>query len=162
VFASRSGLEVLRGFISGELPAPPLSRLTGMRVVEADEGEAVMALPCSRWLSTSAGTVQGGFTAMLAEASLAAAVFSTADAGTATAPLDLKVNFLRPVLPDGRDLTARARVVHRGRTLAIANTELTNADGNTVALATGSAMYLPGRPADLAGVELAAPGEETE
>jgi uncharacterized protein (TIGR00369 family) len=162
VFASKPGLEILRDFISGELPAPPLSRLTGMRVVEADEGAVVMALPCSQWLAQSAGRVQGGFTAMLAEASLAAAVFSTAEAGTATAPLDLKVNFLRPVLPDGRDLTARARVVHRGRTLAIANTELTNADGKTVALATGSTMYLPGRPADLAGVELPAPGEEAD
>jgi uncharacterized protein (TIGR00369 family) len=162
VFAGKSGLEILRDFISGELPAPPLSRLTGMRVTKADEGESVMVLPCSRWLSTSAGTVQGGFTSMLAEASLASAVFSTAAAGTATAPLDLKVNFLRPVLPDGRDLTARARVVHRGRTLAIANTELTNADGKIVALATGSAMYLPDRPADLGGVELPAPGEEAD
>jgi uncharacterized protein (TIGR00369 family) len=162
VFASQPGLETLRGFISGELPAPPLSRLTGMRVVEAEEGEAVMVLPCSKWLSTSARTVQGVITAMLAEASLAAAVFSTAEAGTATAPLDLKVNYLRPVFPDGRDLTARARVVHRGRTLAVSNAELTNADGKTVALATGSAMYLPGRPADLAGVELSAPGEDEE
>jgi uncharacterized protein (TIGR00369 family) len=162
VFAERSGLDVLRAFIAGELPSPPIGRLTGMRVTEAGEGEATVVLPCSKWLSTSAGTVQGGFTAMLAEAALAAAVFSTAEAGTAAAPLDLKVNFLRPVLPDGRDLTARARVVHRGRTLAIANAELSNADGKTVALATGSTMYLPGRPADLVGVELPAPGEETE
>jgi uncharacterized protein (TIGR00369 family) len=162
VFAERSGLDVLRAFIAGELPSPPINRLTGMRVTDAGEGEATVILPCSKWLSTSAGTVQGGFTAMLAEAALAAAVFSTAEAGTATAPLDLKVNFLRPVLPDGRDLTARARVVHRGRTLAIANTELSNADGKTVALATGSSMYLPGRPADLAGVELPAPGEEAD
>ncbi len=159
VFASKSGLEILRSFISGELPGPPLSRLTGMRIIEAGEGEVAMALPSSKWLTTSAGTVQGGFTAMLAEASLAAAVFSTAEAGTATAPLDLKVNYLRPVFADERDLTARARVVHRGRTIAVSNAELTNADGKTVALATGSAMYLPGRSADLAGVELG-PGPE--
>ena len=114
-----------------------------------------MALPCSRWLSTSAGTVQGGFTAMLAEAALSAAVFSTAPAGTATATLDLKVNYLRPVFPDGEDLRARARVLHRGRTIAIASAELLNAEDKPVALATGSSMYLPGRPASLAGVELA-------
>ena len=92
---------------------------------------------------------------MLAEAALAAAVFSTAPAGTATATLDLKVNYLRPVFPDGEDLTARARVLHSGRTIAIASTELLNAEGKQVALATGSTMYLPGRPASLAGVELA-------
>jgi uncharacterized protein (TIGR00369 family) len=161
-FTSRSGLELLRSFIAGELPEAPITRLTGMRVVEAEEGRTTTVLPSTRWLAQSAGAVQGGFTAMLAEAGLASAVFSTAEAGTATAPLDLKVNFLRPVFPDGRDLTAKAQVVHRGRTLAVANAELVNADGKTVALATGSSMYLPGRPADLGGVELPAPGEEAD
>ena len=42
---------------------------------------------------------------------------------------------------------------HQGRTITVANAELTNAEGKSVALATGSSMYLPGRPADLGGVE---------
>lgn len=154
VFDERSGLELLRGLASGELPQAPIHHLTGLRIDEIGEGEAVMALPCSKWLSTSAGTVQGGFTAMLAEAAMAAAVFSTAPAGTATATLDLKVNYVRPVFPDGEDLVARARVLHSGRTIAVASTELANSEGKTVALATGSTMFLPGRPASLAGVEL--------
>jgi uncharacterized protein (TIGR00369 family) len=160
IFAERSGLEVLRGLVSDALPQAPIHHLTGLRVTEAGEGQVTMALPCSKWLSTSAGTVQGGFTAMLAEAALSAAVFSTAPAGTATATLDLKVNYVRPVFPDGEDLVARARILHSGRTIAIASAELTNAEGKTVALATGSSMYLPGRPASLTGVELAA--EEPE
>jgi uncharacterized protein (TIGR00369 family) len=154
-FEERSGIEVLRALASGELPQAPIHHLTGLRVTDAGEGEATMALPCSRWLSTSAGTVQGGFTAMLAEAALGAAVFSTVPAGTATATLDLKVNYLRPVFPDGEDLTAKARVLHSGRTIAVAGARLENAEGKPVALATGSSMFLPGRPADLAGVELA-------
>lgn len=153
VFEQRGGLEVLRGLGSGELPEPPIHHLTGLRFVEAEEGAATMALPCTRWLSTSAGTVQGGFTAMLAEAALGAAAFSTAPAGTATATLDLKVNYVRPVFPDGEDLLARARVLHAGRTIAIASAELVNSEGKAVALATGSSMFLPGRPASLVGVE---------
>jgi uncharacterized protein (TIGR00369 family) len=155
VFDERGGLEVLSGLLSGELPEPPIHHLTGLRIAEAAEGEVTMALPCSKWLSTSAGTVQGGWTAMLAEAALAAAVFSTAPAGTATATLDLKINYVRPVFPDGEDLLAKARVLHSGRTIAISSAELVNAEGKPVALATGSTMYLPGRPASLAGVELA-------
>lgn len=153
VFAGRSGLEVLNGVIAGELPAPPIRHLTGLRAVSASEGEAVMALPCSTWLSTLAGTVQGGFTAMLAEAALGSAIFSTAPAGTATATVDLKVNYLRPVFPDGEELMARAKVIHGGKTIAVASAELTNAEGKPVALATGSGMYLPGREARLTGVE---------
>jgi uncharacterized protein (TIGR00369 family) len=152
-FEERSGLEMLRALIAEELPRPPLYHLTGIQLTNAEEGETEVRLPCSKWLSTSAGTIQGGFTAMLAESAMTSAVFSTAEAGTAVAPLDLKVNYLRPVFPDGEDLVAHARVLHRGRTLAIASADLRNAEGKSVALATGSSMYLPGRPASLMGVE---------
>jgi acyl-coenzyme A thioesterase PaaI-like protein len=54
------------------------------------------------------------------------------------------------VKPDGRELRARGAVVHRGRTVAIATSEVVDADGRPVAMATGSAVMLPGRPAALA------------
>jgi len=161
-FERRGGLEMLRAIAAGELPRPPIHHLTGMRLTEADEGQTVTVLPCSKWLSTSAGTIQGGFTAMLAESAMTSAAFSTAGSDTAVAPLDFKVNYLRPVFPDGNDLTARARILHRGRTLVIAATEITNAEGKQVALATGSSMYLPGRPANLLGVELGSGSSDPE
>jgi uncharacterized protein (TIGR00369 family) len=162
VFESRTGLEILDGLISDDLPRPPIYHLTGLRLVEAAEGEAVVVLPCSKWLSTSARTIQGGFIAMLAESAMTSAVFSTAPADTAVATLDFKVNYLRPVFPDGNDMTARARILHRGRTLVVAAAELTNAEGKKVALATGSSMYLPGRPANLVGVELGSGSPDPE
>jgi acyl-coenzyme A thioesterase PaaI-like protein len=61
-----------------------------------------------------------------------------------------------------RELTAEAEVIHRGRSLAIASCRVTNADGKPVALATGSAMYLPGRPASLTGVEQLGSSDENE
>jgi uncharacterized protein (TIGR00369 family) len=161
-FERHSGLEILRALIEDELPRPPIYHLTGLRAIEADEGEAVVVLPCSKWLSTSAGTIQGGFTAMLAESAMTSAAFSTAGSDTAVAPLDFKVNYLRPAFPDGNDLTARARILHRGRTLVIAAAEITNAEGKQVALATGSSMYLPGRPANLVGVELGSGSSDPE
>jgi uncharacterized protein (TIGR00369 family) len=161
-FERRSGLDILGALIDGELPRPPIYHLTGLRAIEAAEGEAAVVLPCSKWLSTSAGTIQGGFTAMLAESALTSAAFSTAAPDTAVAPLDFKVNYLRPVFPDGNELTARARILHRGRTLVIAAAEITNAEGKQVALATGSSMYLPGRPANLIGVELGSGSSDPE
>jgi uncharacterized protein (TIGR00369 family) len=161
-FENRDGLTILRALAAEELPRPPIHHLTGLRLVEAEEGRTVTALPCSKWLSTSAGTIQGGFTAMLAESAMTSAAFSTAAEDTAVAPLDFKVNYLRPVFPDGNDLIARARILHRGRTLVIAATEITNSEGKQVALATGSSMYLPGRPANLVGVELGSGSSDPE
>ncbi len=107
-------------------------------------------------------TVQGGVVAMLADTAMQVAVQTTIPAGTAIAGLDLKVNYLRPAMPDGRDLTARASVIHAGRTLAITQAQVENAEGKSVALATGSSMYLPGRPASLGEVELAAEQDEAQ
>jgi uncharacterized protein (TIGR00369 family) len=157
VFEERSGLEVLRAQIAGELPPPPIHYLTGLNLTEAGEGEATFTLPMTVWLCPPLPRVQGGFIAMLADAALQGALFSAVPAGTALAGLDLKVNYLRPVEPDGSELVARGRIVHAGRKIAIGTAEVVNAEGKPVALATGSAMHLPGRRADLGGeAELAA------
>jgi uncharacterized protein (TIGR00369 family) len=150
VFSARSGLEVLRAQIAGDLPLPPLSHLLGAAPVAADEGSCVFNMPASGWLASPLGTVEGGITACLADVTMACAVQTTVPAGSAYAPTDLRVQFLRPVPPDGGPLTCRAAVVHRGRGLAVARAEVSNADQKLVALANASAMILPGRRADLA------------
>jgi hypothetical protein len=38
-------------------------------------------------------------------------------------------------------------VIHRGRGIAVGTSEVFDADGKKVAVATGSAVILPGRPA---------------
>jgi uncharacterized protein (TIGR00369 family) len=149
VWERMSGREVLEAQLEGDLPYPPLHFLTGLRPVEVTAGEAVFALPCHEWLCSPLGLVEGGAIAMFADSALAAAIQTTAPCGVALAAMDLKVNFLRPVLPDGRELRARGRVRRAGRTIAIAEAEVVNADGKPVALATGSAMILPGRSAAL-------------
>jgi len=52
---------------------------------------------------------------------------------------------LRPVLPADGELIARATVAHRGRTIAIADCQITGPDGALAARATGSVLILPGR-----------------
>lgn len=125
--------------MADELPQPPISRLTGLRVQDVDEGRATVAMPASEWLCSPAGTVQGGVTALLADTALTCAIQGTVEHGSSFLPLDVKVNYLRPILPDGRPVTAADEVTHRGRSLAVAHATVENADGKPVALATGSA-----------------------
>ena len=49
-------------------------------------------------------------------------------------------------MPDGGLMTAQAKLVHRGRSMAVATAELTNQDGKRIAVASSSTMLLPGRP----------------
>jgi uncharacterized protein (TIGR00369 family) len=149
VWQTRSGLEVMQQIISGELPLPPSSHLFGQTPTAASEGTCEFAIPAHAWLASPTGFVEGGVTAFLADCALAGAVMTTAPAGTAVAPTDLRVQFLRPVPTDGTVVTARATVVHRGRSFAAARAEVTNEAGKLVALASASAMTLPSRRANL-------------
>jgi uncharacterized protein (TIGR00369 family) len=153
IWAELSGAEIVRRQIAGELPPPPIHHLTGLRPVEIGEGTAIVVMPCTEWLASPSRRLQGGSIAMLAEFAMLIAVETTTAPGLAFAGLDLKVNFLRPVSPDASDLTARAEVVHQGRTIAITRATVTNSEGKPVVLATGSSIYLPGRPATLGELE---------
>lgn len=141
----KSGLEILRLCIGDIEAAPPIHHLTGLRPIEALEGRCSFVLPASPWLASPQAFLYGGAIALLADAALSSAVMTISPAGGCFAPLDLKVNFLRPVLPDGGLLTALATVAHRGRTMCVATAELYNEAGKRIALASSSAMLLPGR-----------------
>ena len=163
MFERRPGLEVLRALIAGELPRPPIHHLTGLALDRGGgggdrRGSALqqVALDLGRH---GAGRVHGD---ARRDRHDRRGLQHHAAADTAVAALDFKVNYLRPVFPDGNDLTARARILHRGRTLVIAAAEIINAEGKQVALATGSSMYLPGRPANLIGVELGSGSSDPE
>jgi uncharacterized protein (TIGR00369 family) len=158
VWASKTGLEIMRALISGELPPPPIHHLTGLMPTEADEDTATFKLPSSEWLCSPLGRVEGGVIAMLADSAIASSIQTTLPARTSYATIDLKVTFIRPVSPDGRDLTARATVIHRGKTLATASAEVVNADGKQVATAVGSAMIFADRTQTLG--RLTTPADE--
>jgi uncharacterized protein (TIGR00369 family) len=136
------GIDVVQAQVRGDLPLPPLHHLLGITPTDARDGAAACALPLSGWLATPFGWPQGGFMVVLCDLALALAVQTTLAPGERMASVDIKVNFLRAVAGDGSLIEARARVVHRGRSLAVSTAEVVAADGKTVALATGSAALL--------------------
>jgi hypothetical protein len=65
---------------------------------------------------------------LLAKSAAAAAVQTTAVDGTGFTALDVKVNFLRAVPADGRDLVATGTALHRDKRLAIGTAEVLHGD----------------------------------
>lgn len=145
VWDGKSGLEIGRDWCEGNLPEAPLANLLGWRCVEVGEGTETWSMPASEWFCTSARSFYGGAVALLADGVMGGAVGTTLPPASSYASLDLKIYFLRPVTPDGRDLIARGRVVHRGRTVSVATAEIEDADGKRIATATSSHMIFEGR-----------------
>jgi uncharacterized protein (TIGR00369 family) len=118
-----------------------VERLTGLHAVTAGDGEATYALPATGWLcAPPPGRVQGGAVAMLAEAALTAAARTSTAPGTMFWPVELKLNYLRPLAADGREAHAHARVVNAGRRFVVAGAEVRDADDRLIAVASGSVM----------------------
>ena len=89
------------------------------------------------------GRVQGGAVALLADAAITAAVRNAEADAPPFQPVELKLNFLRPLASDGRRARAHGRLVHGGRRTAVAGAEVSDADGRMIAVASGSAVAGP-------------------
>lgn len=122
-------------------PGAGLSGLTGLSAMATAPGEAAFSLPTTRWMcAPPPGRVQGGAVAMLAGAAIDAAMQTAAPPQSRFVPLEIKLNYLRPLASDGREATAHATLVHGGRRTAVARAEVTDADGRAIAVASGSAI----------------------
>jgi uncharacterized protein (TIGR00369 family) len=104
----------------------------------------VLLSPCprARGSATNGARCFGGILTLLAKSAAAAAVQATAGRGTSFTALDVKINFLRAVPADGRELLATGSVLHRGKRLAIATAEVMH-DDTRVAVLTGTTALTP-------------------
>ena len=121
--------EHARRFQSGN----PYHALIGVELVERGEGVARVRLPVTEKVRGGvAGSVHGGVLSALVDIVTLAAISSVVRpeeqmAGTA----ELNVSFLRPALGDA--VYAGGRVLKKGRTLAVVDVDITDADGRLVA-----------------------------
>jgi uncharacterized protein (TIGR00369 family) len=122
-----------------ELMAGPFWRLLGMEVVREPDGADAVRLRVEEEHFQIMGRVHGGVLASLVDSAIALAVHAPMPPDSAAATVDLHVQYLRAVT-EPCVLVARARVLARGRTVALAQAEVTGSDGSVV-YAVGSATY---------------------
>ena len=142
-FTHDGGFQGPEGFtrlVDPEYPTWPLGSLLGIQVLSMDEGESRLALEAGAEHTNPMGTIHGGVLCDLGDAALGTAYMSTVDVDESFTTVDLTINYLRPVW-SGR-LEAVARVVHRGRTIGLAECDITTEEGDLVARLSGTCMTL--------------------
>jgi uncharacterized protein (TIGR00369 family) len=140
-----TGLEMLLGIVSGELPSPPIGATMGFRLVEVAPGRAVFEGSAGPHLLNPLGGVHGGVALTLIDSAAGCAVHSELPAGTGYTTVETKVNFTRPIPPDGSVVRCEGRVVTRGRQIATAEARLLSAEGKVLAHGTSTLILLPPR-----------------
>ena len=93
-----------------------------------------------------AGTLHGGVYCDLADMAMGIAFFCSLEDGEAMTTIELKINFLRPVV-QGR-ITAEARVVTKGKTTGLVECDVRDAQNRLVARASSTCFVLTAERAE--------------
>jgi uncharacterized protein (TIGR00369 family) len=136
------GIEFLRAIVRSELPRPPIAALMGFELSEVEEGRAVFTGAAGEHLYNPIGMVHGGFAATLCDSAMGCAVQSTLPAGVGYTTLELKVNFVRALTDGSGVIRCVARVIHAGRTSAVADSQVFDGAGRLCAHATTTCLIL--------------------
>ena len=136
-------LDVFQGMIRGEVEPPPVTRLIGFRMTEAEEGRVVMELEIGPQHTSPPGSAHGGIIVDVADAAMGCSYGTLLDEDVVWTTVELKVNYLRPAWPGDR-IRAEARVVNAGRTLALTECDVRNGEGKLLARASSTLMRISG------------------
>jgi uncharacterized protein (TIGR00369 family) len=117
--------------------------LIGVELVQAGPDMVVGRLEWTPERCTTGGVLHGGALMALADTCGGACAFlNLPDGAIGTATIESKTNFLRAV--SGGHVTASSRPLHRGRTLIVVETELTDPGERLVAKVTQTqAVHYP-------------------
>ena len=128
VWRQNTGFELIDGIRRGRFAHPPIAEVLDFQLVEVSIGEVVFEGQSRFGFCNPMGTIHGGWYATLLDSAMACAVVSALPRGRLCTTLELKVNFVRSV-PINHLVRARGEVVHVGRTTAVAEARLIDADG---------------------------------
>ena len=137
-----AGLDYIRAIRDGHLPPPPIAKLVGFDIVEAEEGRVVMSLRPGEQHYNPLGIVHGGVAATLLDSVMGCAVHSTLPAGTGFTTLEIKVNYLRAMTAETGAARAEGKIVHVGRQTAVAEGRVVDAAGRICAVANTTCLIL--------------------
>ena len=118
----------------------PFAALLDIELQEASADRVVGSMAWRADLCTAGGVLHGGALMAFADSLGAVCAFLNLPEGSSgTATTDSKTNLLRPVTAGV--VTATTTALHRGRTLAVLETELRDDDGRLVAKTTQTQAY---------------------
>lgn len=137
-----SGIEFMRGIVDGRFPLPPISKTLNFRLVEVEPGRAVFVGMASVEVYNPLSTAHGGYVATLLDSAMGVAVHSKLAAGQFYTTLEIKVNFVRPVLANTGEVRAEGNVVHFGKRSATAEARLFDGERKLYAHASTTCLII--------------------
>ncbi|MBL8858849.1 MAG: PaaI family thioesterase [Planctomycetes bacterium] len=125
---------------SGELPAPPITRLVGFALSSIEPGRVVFEFTAGEEHSNPMAGTHGGILTTVLDSAMGCAIATKLARGQGYTTLELKINFVRPVTHATSKLFGEGRIVHFGSKTATAEGYLRDAEGRLYAHATTTCL----------------------
>jgi uncharacterized protein (TIGR00369 family) len=138
-----SGLEFVKGLVSGALPLNTIAQTLGYDVVEAESGRVVVTLEPTGAHLNPWGTVHGGLTATLLDSCMGLAIQSTLEKGVGSTTLEFKISLVRAVTLETGQIRAEGRALNCGRRVGMAEGRVTDAKGRLLAHGSTTCLIFP-------------------
>lgn len=137
IWRERDAVGFIQAIADGELdPAPHFAHL-GLRVIGATPGSVELAWEPDERVCNPAGLVHGGYVSVVCDDAAGMAAASLGERFAPMLTLELRTEFLRPILP-GQRYTVTGEAVHAGKTRSISDARIAAPDGRLLARGTGS------------------------
>lgn len=135
-----SGREVLQAIVEGRLPQAPISQSNSFWIAEVGEGRAVFEGQTCAELCNPSGSVHGGWALLLIDSATACAAHSLLGPGLGTTSIETKANFTKPILVNTGLVRCEGRVIAPGRQIIVAEAQIKDSRGRTLAHGTSTIM----------------------
>lgn len=139
-----SGYEYLKAMQDGEIPVPPILHTMDMKFESLEVGSVVFSFIPREFHYNPIGTVHGGVISTILDSVIGCSLHSTLPAGTGYTSLELKVNFLRPIMIQTGKIRAIAKIINQGSRTALVEGQLIDESGKLYAHAVSTCMILKG------------------
>ena len=140
VMASMTGLDFVRAFFEGKLPAPPIMQTIEPYEQTAEPGHVVFySVPGFRHYNPI-GSVHGGYAATLLDSVMGLAVHTELPAGTGYTTLEFKISFIKGMTKDTGPVRSEGKTLSVGRRAATAEARITDSKGRLLAHATATCL----------------------
>ncbi len=143
VLLAEDGMSFLKGMLSGRHPCAPYSDTMDIDLVEVEEGRVVFVGTPSVLYLNPIGTIHGGWAATILDGAMAHCVHSTLKAGESYTTIEMKINYIRPVLPSTGGVRCESKLIHRGSRTATSEGRLFDERGKLLAHGSETCMIFP-------------------
>ncbi|PTM52793.1 PaaI family thioesterase [Phreatobacter oligotrophus] len=142
---SVDGIDFLRAMLDQRHPAPPIAQSMGFILTEVEPGRAVFEGTPTAAFFNPLGTVHGGWTATILDSALGCCVHTLIKAGQGYTTVEMKVNYVRALMPETGPVRCEGTVIHAGSRIATSEARLVDGKGRLIAHGTETCMIFEAR-----------------